>query len=92
MEILACAAYYQSWLNLLLFHTLCTRILDLIFVMLPPFLRLYQFKVFMLQACWVFSLFLNLTLLYSYPVLNLILYLDLEWIIMDPFYPQNKRN
>lgn len=92
MEILACAAYYQSFMNLLLFHTLCKHVLEWIFTVVPPALQTYEIKVLTLNACWIFNLFLNLTLLYSYPLLNLILYIDLEWIIVNPFYPQSKRN
>ena len=49
-------------------------------------------KVVALNGSWIFSLFLNLTLVYSYPYLNLILYIDLQWIIVNPFYPQARRN
>ena len=45
-----------------------------------------------LQAIWITSLLLNLVLVQAYPLLNLILYVDLQWIIKDPFYPQSKRD
>lgn len=51
-----------------------------------------RWKVVALNGSWIFSLFLNLTLLYTYPYLNLILYIDLQWIIVNPFYPQSRRN
>ena len=85
LEILACAAYYQSFMNLLLFHTITQTIFPFLFKALP--IQSYQFKLIALKSCWIFSLFLNLTLVYSYPLLNLILYMDLEWIIVNPFYP-----
>lgn len=77
-------------MNLLLFHTITQSTFPWTFKMMG--VKDEASKIIALNASWIFSLFLNLTLVYSYPYLNLILYIDLEWIIVNPFYPQARRN
>lgn len=90
-EILACSCYFQSFVSKFMSLQLSDKINDLLLPMMMMEVT-YKNRYMVAAAQIVINEVIFWVTWLIYPLLNMLLYVDLYWIIKDPFYPQKRRN
>ena len=90
-EILSCAGFYWNWYAWY-FNNLGARTLIEELAIITSVKNSYQNEFGLAVYMRIVNLFIEQQLYMLYPLLNFLLYVDLFWIIKNPFFPQRKRN